>query len=389
MDNFINSVGSFLEKIDFLPNVEIKLAILGGLLTVAVFLIAWLFSAGSKINGLRKRLISVTKRLASLAEVDEENVELLYAELKNLPEPVAKGWGCFMEQKTGYPSDYIPARDVLNEREYGGRNTFGKAVFGVLSVVVWALLAILVTGLCKGDLASVGVADFTSDFTLVASILCTVLIPVAVFAALFCVLSHIYNKQRMRLELTFASFQDILDEKVVVCEREEEEYSDDDLEDISKEVDELIAGRMDDEGVVEVITAPKATPAEELPAEGKDEEEEEKAEEEISEDDAEEEAASDEEEKEEEIIEEEAASDDGAAEREIVYVPMTKEEEERYLSVLLVVVDKALNDPDTTDEDLEEIAVLIETARQEGFREEADQQILEECLVKLASRYYS
>ena len=99
----------------------------------------------------------------------------------------------------------------------------------------------------------------------------------------------------------------------------------------------------------------------------------------------------------EEVAEEEPAeeevppAEEAAAEEaeEEIYVPMTKEEESRYLSVLLIVVDKALADPDTTDEDLEEIAVLIETAKINGFKEEADQQILEECLIKLANRYYS
>ncbi len=69
------------------------------------------------------------------------------------------------------------------------------------------------------------------------------------------------------------------------------------------------------------------------------------------------------------------------------FIPQTREEAERYLSVLLIIVDTAMADPDTTDADLEEIAVLIETARTESFREPEDQAILEECLKKLVRRW--
>lgn len=69
------------------------------------------------------------------------------------------------------------------------------------------------------------------------------------------------------------------------------------------------------------------------------------------------------------------------------FIPKTREEAERYLSVLLLIVDAAMADPETKDSDLEEIAVLIETARTESFREPADQEILAQCLQKLAGRW--
>ena len=59
------------------------------------------------------------------------------------------------------------------------------------------------------------------------------------------------------------------------------------------------------------------------------------------------------------------------------------------MSILNVVVDEAIADPNTSKEDLEEIAVLIATAKEEGFREEEDQAILEECLYKLADVYFT
>ena len=52
-------------------------------------------------------------------------------------------------------------------------------------------------------------------------------------------------------------------------------------------------------------------------------------------------------------------------------------------------MDEAIADPKTTKEDLEEIAVLIATAKEEGFNDEADQAILDECLYKLADIYFA
>ena len=380
MDNFVTSVSDFLGKIEFIPNNELKIAFLGVIVTAVIFALALLISSFSRINGLRKKLISVTKKVAVTERVDEENVENIYTELKRLPEAVEKGWGRFLEEKNGYPSDYMPAHDVLDSREYSAKNTFGKAFFCVLSVVWWVIASIMIIGVCKGDLSSVGIEDFTTEFSLVASIITTVLLPVAFFVFFYFLLDYAYGKQRKRLELCYASFQDILDARVVIAQKAEEPYAGDELEDIKAKVDELMAGRMEDNADdIEVFTVPESdvlNEVEALPAEEEPAEEEEPVEEVAEEEPAEEEVPP----------AEEAAAEE--AEEEI-YVPMTKEEESRYLSVLLIVVDKALADPDTTDEDLEEIAVLIETAKINGFKEEADQQILEECLIKLANRYYS
>lgn len=425
MNKFIESIGGMFDKITIFPNNELKLAFFGGILIIVVFLIAWLISLGSRMNGLRKKLLAITKKLSVMERIDEENVNYVYDEIQKLPEPTAQVWGRYLDQRVGYPSDYVAARDVLERREYSGKRTVGKVVYSVLSVIIWALCAVIMVGLCKGDLSQVGIADFTKDFSLVASILFAVIIPVAVFVIFYFVLDFIYGRQRKRLELSFTSFQDMLDEKVVVNVASEYEYYDDDIEDIGYQVDDLIQGRMDDDGIIEVgnqginiklvigdendyaeeeISAVQEAPVNEVKAEEahvseiapveepvKETIEEIPAEEEIVEENSVTETGAG------ATVEEYAATeteeyypvDEAAAEETVreVYIPLTKEEAERYLSVLLVIVDQAMTDPDTTDEDLEEIAVLIETARQEAFREEADQAILEECLIKLASRW--
>ena len=342
-------------------SLDLKLAAIGAILVIVAFLLAWAISSGSKLNQLRKKILSAIRQLNQVDKIDEGNVELVYNELKNLPEGVSKGWSNFMAQRNDYPSNFINKNESLGGNAYAGRNTAGKVFFAVFSAVVWAVVAVLASLLCAEP--EFAVAAF--EDTLVASILVAVLVPVLVFVIGWFVLVAIYSGQRKRVEMTFDSFLDLLDEKVVLAPVEEEPYKEDDLEEVAKQVDELTEGRMDAEEE-EVITAPE--PIEE-------EIEEEPAQEPAEEESAEEEPA-------EEPVEE-------PAEEPQEVVPMTREEEERYLSILNVVVDDAIADPETTKEDLEEIAVLIATAKQEGFRDPEDQAILDECLYKLADVYFA
>ncbi len=367
MDKIIDAVKGLLDKITLLPNYELKLAIVGGILILVVFLIALLAAAGSKINSLRKRLLSSTKTIGAAGIISEENVEIVYNELAKLPEPVTKGWSSFMDQRYGYPSDYMPANDVLNLRTYKAKNTVGKVVLNLLSLAVLCLISLIAVDICYADFIRVGIVDFTSNFALVASILATALVPCLVWLICYLLICLRYDKQLKRLELTYASFQDILDEKIVIYAAEEEEFVSENLEEIKKQVDELVSGRLDELEVVEVVTAPQVEEVEIIPSE---------------------------EVVEEEIIEEVAAEEPVPVVEEVVAAApqkapaMTKEEEKRYLEILLTVVDNAIADDNTSAEDLESIATLILTAKSEGFNNPADQAILDTCLEKIADQYF-
>lgn len=410
MDSFINSVKGLLDKMGSSLTDEIKLGIIGGALTVVIFLLAWLFTSGSRMNSLRKKLLNATKKINKLERVDEENVEEVYEQVRKLPDPVGRGWGRFMEQKKTYPSDYIQASDVLNDRVYSGKNAFGKAFFCLFSVIIWAVVAILSLSINKGDLASVGLKDFTENFSLIASIVATLLISVVLFVLFYFILGHIYTKQRKRLEMNFESFLDVLDSKVLIDMREEETPSDIGLENIAEEIDELTRGRMDDYGQVEVITVPDPTDVELEQVEPVEEEvmtdvydyvEEEPVYEEPA---YEEEPVYEEPEEEEEPVYEEPAyeepeeeEEEEVEEEEPVYeepvygepIILTQEEKEKYLSVLTVIVDAALADPETTDDDISEIAVAIDGAMHEALYDDESKAILEECLMKLADRFFA
>lgn len=415
MNKIITSVKNVLSQITFLPNDELKLAIIGGIVTIVIFLVALLISSGSKINVLRRRIIKFISKAANFPKIDETNVDKIYAEMKSLPESVAKGWGRFLDERAGYPSDYVTARDCIGGHEYSGKNTAGKVVYSVFGVIVWAVTVILTAGVCAEDLSASGFADLFKNFAGAASILSAVLVPVAVFVIFYFVLQRVYSKQRKRLEMSFASMQDLLDEKVFVPERERAPYENESLEDIAKKVDELIDGRMEDGEPIEVLSLPDGI-EEELPEEPVEEPAEEpettpvddglgeieypsdEDEEPVEEPQEEPEPAPETEEPVEEAVEEpvqEAETPAAEPERAEEVKPepepiiLTQEEAERYLSILPAVVEQAIADPETTNDDLEELAEMIENARVNNFEDPADQEILIECLQKIADKYYA
>ncbi len=402
MNKIITSVKDVLSQITFLPNDELKLAIIGGIVTIVIFLVALLISSGSKINELRRRIIKFISKAANFPKIDETNVDKVYAEMEALPESVAKGWGRFLDERVGYPSDYVTARDCIGGHEYSGKNTAGKVVYSIFGVIVWAVTVILTAGVCAEDLSASGFADLFKNFAGAASILSAVLVPVAVFVIFYFVLQRVYSKQRKRLEMSFASLQDLLDEKVFVPERERAPYENESLEDIAKKVDELLDGRMEDGEPIEVLSLPDGI-EEELPAEPAEEPAEESETPPVDDGLGEIEYPSDEdeepveepetEEQQEEPIEEEAEMPEPEQAEEVQPEPepiiLTQEEAARYLSILPAVVDQAIADPETTNDDLEELAEMIENARANNFEDPADQAILIECLQKIADKYYA
>lgn len=393
-------IKEILSKITFLPNDEIKLAIIGGIVTVVFFLLGWAISSGSKMNCLRKKIMKLIVAVAGMKAIDESNVEKVYnSYILQLPKSVQKGWGNFLDQSKGYPSDYITAEEVLGSNKYKGKHTVGKVVYCVLSVIWWVVLAIVTVGVCKEDVQPTNIAvAFTSDFTLAASIICTVVVPIAVFVVFYFVLRAIYNRQRQRLELFFASMQDILDEKTLIEPKDPVEYDPTGLEEIARQVESLIAGRMED-GVIEPeeeeTTEEQPEVMEEIPVVVEPVVEVQPEVEEVS---AVVETA-EEEQLEEEVppvvdiaVEKQPPVADTAVVKQpaVGKLPTTvaDEEEERFLAVLPVVVRQAVADPTTTKENLEELAEIIENALQNIFRGTADENILLECLYILADKFY-
>ena len=256
---FDKLANAFLTNVD----VSVKLGVIGAILLLVLFLICLGLSSAGKIAKYTKLLIAGSKKIAAMEPITDENVDVVYDELKQHPDAVSSGWSLFMDQRVGVPSDYFPARNVLSSGEFSGKRTLGKSVFVILGTIVWALIALLGYYYCtKINPASIDVGT-AAGIILALEFL---IIPIGVFI-IFCLsLDIVYGKKIRRLSMAYASFCEILDERVVVSDKEEDTFVSDNLAEINKRVEELIAGRLDDE-MIEVITVPKVVdPADDIPS---------------------------------------------------------------------------------------------------------------------------
>jgi hypothetical protein len=385
MENIIQQVDGLLSKLTFIPSVALQLAFVGVILLLIIFIVAVLISCGSRIKGLTKKILKVNTVFTKMEQVDEENVYSVNAELVKLPEAVADGWGRFLEQRIGYPSDYMKEKSVLDENTYSNKTTAGKYVFKIFGFLVLSLIAIFTVFLCATDASNVGLKDFFDNFNVVGGLVGSIFFPILYYIIFDIIISEIYKKQRYRLQLVYKTFQDTLDLKVVIYANEEEEFVSDNLEEITKNIEGIIAQRMDDKEMVDVITTPSIYELEKNFEDEKDETEEVEIKEEVA---AEPEKVTEEIIVPEEKVEESSEDMETMADEVVAVVPLTAEEQERYLEVLTVIVENAINDPETKREDLEEIAVLIYN-NVDSFENEQDRKILDDCLQRLADLFYS
>lgn len=357
MENIVQKVSELLSSLTFIPNTALRLAFVGIILLVVLFALALVFGLFSNIKGLIKKLLAVICNLAKIERVDEENVEELNLEFSRLPESVGDGWSHFMEQRIGYPSDYMKEKSVLDENTYSTKNNLGKLFFKIFGFLAVALIATLATLVLADDAQNIGLQDFIKDFKVVGGIVGAVALPILFYIIFDVILGVVFRKQRKRLQFVYKSFLDTLDDKVVIFACEEEEFSSENLEQIAQNIEDLIAKRIDNKENTEVISSPKLEEFEKL-----DNMPEIEIEEEIP-----------------KIVEEEAVAD---------FAPISKEEQQNYLAVLISIVDSAINDASVKISDLEEIAEVIYTSMP-SFENKEDQEILEECLRKLSDVFYA
>ena len=261
LDKLFDKLGNaFLTNIDM----SVKLGVIGGILLLVVFCICLGLTAASRIAKYTKLLIAGSKKIASMEPITDENVDVVYDELKKHPDAVSSGWSLFMDQRVGVPSDYFPARNVLSTSEFNGKRTLGKSLFVILGTIVWVLIGLLGYYYCTK------VNPAALDTSSVAGIILALeflIIPIGLFV-IFCLsLDIVYGKKIRRLSMAYTSFCEILDERVVVMDKQEDAFVSDNLAEINKRVEELIAGRLD-EDMIEVITVPKTVDpiADELPS---------------------------------------------------------------------------------------------------------------------------
>ena len=412
LDKLFDKLGNaFLTNVD----VSVKLGVIGGILLLVLFLICLGLSSAGRIAKYTKLLIAGSKKIASMEPITDENVDVVYDELKKHPDAVSSGWSVFMDQRVGVPSDYFPARNVLSSGEFSGKRTLGKSLFVILGTIIWVLIGLLGFYYCTKfdpnalDTSSVAGIILALEF---------LIIPIGVFIIFYLSLDIVYGKKIRRLSMAYSSFCEILDERVVVMDKEEDAFVSDNLAEINKRVEELLAGRLD-EDMIEVITVPKTVepdglpsvddvlkeagvtePAEEEPVEEPEEEKNNLSPEQLAllNDSAgredfvfyaleNEEMIKDLIKKAEEPEEEPAKEPDEEPAPLVDFTDMSKEETYEWVDSVLHICENALNDENTDPEDLENMGILLDQALA-ALDDPTCQAALTDYLGKLADKYY-
>ncbi|MDD4315767.1 MAG: hypothetical protein PHC84_01250 [Clostridia bacterium] len=351
---------------------DLLLAAAGAALVIILFLLSLIFKGKSATRLFTKKLDGATAFLKASEEINEDNVEAFNNKLKSMPESVIRGWGFFLEQKVGYPSDYITSRDVLCDNKLSSKNRAGRTFLRITSVLVIVLTIWLEYVIGKGaSLASVGLADFTADFGLVASIIAVFCAPLLIYIIFSAVLGALYNKQFKLLEASFAAFQNALDEKVIIYAEEEDEFVSENIGEINAEIEEIISDKLENKEIIEIVTAPKVEPEEII------------------------EVAVPEEPVQQlpifELAEEPVDSQPEAEEVAVITLEDTAEEakvREQRLTELVYIIDTAVyNDASISREDIEELATIINKELQSPYRDADDLAVLENCMYKLAAKH--
>ncbi|MDD4120838.1 MAG: hypothetical protein PHG90_04555, partial [Clostridia bacterium] len=166
--NALDSVRSILvNDLDFLGLGEgmapaIYIIALCTVLILVGFIIALIVAGAGKMSKFKQNLDDTTAFVNANGIVDEENVGGVYQRIKTMPRSVNEGWGHFMEQQAGKPSDYISEKEVLGARKDNPSYAAGSKFFKVFSSIIILLGIIAAAISCVNPLYSI--ADDSTAF---------------------------------------------------------------------------------------------------------------------------------------------------------------------------------------------------------------------------------
>lgn len=392
LTTLIEKAADFLRvKLDFLAagpaySPAIYIAIFGIAAVLIAFFIALIAKNVSKTNKFRKNLEDAAAYINALGTVDEENVELLNTRLQSMPYSVTKGWGNFLDRQTGYPSDYITEKDVVGDRKANPRGKGGKTFFNLVSAIVIVLGAAAAAVGCREAFVNIAAEKVTLA---VLSIAGAVAGPLLVYIILSAILAAGYGKQFKKMTAAFRTFQDALDNTVTIYREEQDEFVSENIEEINATIEEILANKLDDKEIIEIVTTPKvaeeavapkaepvaapipapvAAPAQEAkPAPVQEEKQ----------------APAPEVKPVPAAVKEEVAA-------AVVKVEKTEEEKkgERLLQ-LVYIASKASKDKSLTPDQLVELAEILYEAKNSGdYNTPDEQEIFDSCLKILSQAYY-
>ncbi|MDD3947424.1 MAG: hypothetical protein PHI19_06255 [Clostridia bacterium] len=268
LDTLIRGIADFMNtKLDFLSlgdySPAIYIAVAGVIGVLLAFFIALIANSASKAKKFRNYLEDTKAYVNKLQVVDENNVDMLYDKIKSMPRPVTTGWSAFMSQQTGYPSDYITEKECLDERKSGIGFHAGRGFFRLASIIIICLCAALSAIACLDLIKTPGLTNATA---VSITVLATVCAPV-LFFAIFCAVLHAVSKKSYRkLSASFLGFQDALDSAVTIFREEQDEFVSENIEEINSAIEEILANKLNNTEVIELVTTPKLE-EEDIPAE--------------------------------------------------------------------------------------------------------------------------
>lgn len=369
----VNQIKSFLfsESLDFLNlGAELSPAVyimaLGAIVVLVAFFIALGIKAGSKVNKFRKHLDNTTAYVNAGEDIDETNVEGLNARIQDarMPRSVAKGWGNFLDQQVGYPSDYIAEKEVVGDSKSCNFKA-GKCFYHLISWIV-ILVCIGLAAICHLDIIEAtdwSKAQSVADgVKFVLPVLGMVVIPLIVYVIFSAFLGLAGRNQYKKTVKSFRKFQDAIDGKVVIFREPQDEFIAENIDEINSAIDEILANKLGDSEIIDIVTTPAI------------------AEENVVEEVEEIEAPA----VEEPIVKAEVAAEVAPAPAPVI----TEEERQSQFVELVKIVDRLSKDRFATEQDVIDLAVYLDEVKESGLYNGAEEQeILDICLNALTGIY--
>lgn len=337
--------------------------ILGG------FLIALIAASTGKIRKFKQNLDDTTAFVNANGIVDEENVGGVYDRIKTMPRSVNEGWGNFMEQQAGKPSDYISEKEVLGKAIENPAYSSGKKPFKIVSSII-ILVGILISAICSVDVlynipSDLNIAVAFSKFAL--PVLGTMALPLIFYVILNALLAGVNKAKFSKLSVSFIAFQDALDSNVIIFKQEQDDFITENIEEINAAIEDILANKLTDSEILEIVTTPKIDPSYVV-------EETVLSEIVLNEDSK----------PQKETVKEDAPSP--SPEKSAVSEEINKGER---LVQLVFIADKASRDPNIKAEQIEEFVVYLESVKNGGEYPDADEQsVFDDCLTMLSGSYF-
>lgn len=366
---FIDSIKSFLTNdLNFLNlsgalNPAVYVLLFGSIVLLVLFFIALGIRSASKGNKFRKHLEDSAAFVNAGDTIDENNVEELNARIQSplMARAVAKGWGAFLDQQTGYPSDYISENEVFGDRKNNPDYKGGKGFFAFVGAVIVVLCALLAAIGCIDTVRGIDVstgAGAAAVMEFILPVIGAIAVPLIVYVILLGILGILSNSLLKSTTAAFRSFQDALDTKVIIFRETQDEFITENIEEINAAIEDIIASKLGDSEILEIVTTPEideelAVPEEPAP---------------VAEEPAPEPAPA--------PVEEAAAAEEPV---------QTKEQ---LLLQLVYIADAASKDPDITADQLIELAEYLEQARADGDYNDEENEIFDACMIILSGTYY-